>query len=65
MTALESFNGFQGIGPPLTFNSDKRQGTRAAFLARSIDGERAERLTEWLESGVDIEQVIQRLEGSN
>ena len=65
VTALESFNGFQGIGPPLTFNSDTRQGTRAAFLARSIDGEHAERLTDWLESGVDIEQVIQRLEGSN
>ena len=65
MTALESLDGFQGIGAPLTYTNNRRQGTRATFLARTIDGEHVERLTDWLESGVDIEQVIQRLEGPN
>ena len=65
VTALESLDGFQGIGAPLTYTNNRRQGTRATFLARTIDGEHVERLTDWLESGVDIEQVIQRLEGPN
>ena len=65
VAALETLDGFQGIGAPLTYTTNRRQGTRATFLARTIDGEHAERLTDWLESGVDIEQVIQRLEGSN
>ncbi len=65
VVALESLDGFQGIGAPLTYTTNRRQGTRATFLARTIDGEHAERLTDWLESGVDIEQVIRRLEGSN
>ena len=64
MEALESLDGFQGIGAPLTYGPDRRQGTSATFLARTINGEEAERLTDWLDSGVDIEQVIQRLEGS-
>jgi hypothetical protein len=65
VVALESLDGFQGIGAPLTYTTNRRQGTRATFLARTIDGEHTERLTDWLESGVDIEYVIRRLEGSN
>jgi len=30
-----------------------------------VDQEHAERLTDWLESGVDIKQMIERLEGSD
>lgn len=65
VTALESLDEFKGIGPPLTYAPDKRQGTRATFLACVVDREHAERLTDWLESGVDIKQMIERLEGSD
>ena len=65
VAALETLDGFQGIGAPLTYTTNRRQGTRATFLARTIDGEHAERLTDWLESGGAIEQGIQLLEGSN
>ena len=62
--ALESLDGFQGIGAPLTYEPDNRQGTRSMFLARTIDGGQAERLTDWIESGIDIQEAIRTLEGS-
>jgi ABC-type branched-subunit amino acid transport system substrate-binding protein len=65
IAALESFEDFKGVGPPLTFRPDKRQGTRAMFLARCIDGDNVERLTDWVESGIDIETAIARLEGGS
>ena len=39
-----------------------RQGIRAVFLARCIDANNYERLTDWVESGIDIDQAIRRLE---
>jgi len=59
--ALESFDGFQGVGAPLTFTPDRRQGTRASFLARTIEGGSAERLTDWIDSEIDIEEAIRAL----
>jgi branched-chain amino acid transport system substrate-binding protein len=61
--ALESFDGWSGIGPPLTYGPDRRQGTRAMFLARTVGGGSAVQLTDWIESDIDIEEAIRRLEG--
>jgi ABC-type branched-subunit amino acid transport system substrate-binding protein len=61
--ALESLDGFQGIGPPLTYGPDRRQGSRSVFLARALEGGRAEPLTGWIESTIDIDQAIRALEG--
>ncbi len=60
--ALESLDGFVGTGPPITYRPDHRQGTRAMFLARTVEGGTAVKLTDWIESGIDIEAAIQELE---
>jgi hypothetical protein len=65
VAALESMDGWQGTGPPITFTPERRQGTRAMFLARAIEGGDAESLTDWIESDIDIEQAIRILEGSD
>ena len=62
--ALESLDGFQGIGAPVTYSPTNRQGTRAMFLVKCIDAHTAEKLTGWIDSEIDIEAAIRRLEGS-
>jgi len=64
IAALETLDGFVGTGPPITYKPDQRQGTRAMFLARTVAGGTAEKLTDWIESGIDIEAAIRELEGS-
>jgi len=64
VAALESMDGWQGTGAPLTYAQDRRQGTRAMFLARAVAGGGAEMVTDWIESDIDLEEAIQRLEGS-
>jgi hypothetical protein len=64
IAALETFDGFQGVGAPLTFTPTSRQGTRATFLVRTLDDGTPERFTDWIDSGIDIEEAIRRLEGS-
>ena len=64
IAALETLDGWVGSGPPITYGPDQRQGTRAMFLARTIAGGTAEKLTDWIESGIDIEAAIRVLEGS-
>ena len=62
MAALESMDGFVGTGPPITYGPDQRQGTRAMYLAQTVRGGTAEKLTDWIESGIDIEAAIRVLE---
>ena len=64
IAALESMDGWQGTGAPLTYAPDRRQGTRAMFLARVVRDGGAERMTDWIESDIDLERAIQILEGS-
>ena len=51
-------------GAPLTFTPTSRQGTRATFLVRTLDAGTPERFTDWIDSGIDIEEAIRRLEGA-
>lgn len=62
IAALESMDGFVGTGPPITYGPDQRQGTRAMYLAQTVRGGTAEKLTDWIESGIDIEAAIRVLE---
>jgi ABC-type branched-subunit amino acid transport system substrate-binding protein len=63
--ALESMDGWQGTGPPITYGPDHRQGTRSMFLARAVAGGDAEPLTDWIEPDFDIEEAIRLLEGGH
>jgi ABC-type branched-subunit amino acid transport system substrate-binding protein len=64
VAALETLDGWEGTGPPITYRPDRRQGTRAMFLARTTSDGTAVQLTDWIESEIDIQEAIRRLEGS-
>jgi branched-chain amino acid transport system substrate-binding protein len=59
--AMESLKDFQGTADKITFGPDKRQGTRACFLAKCGRGGKTVRLSDWLTSDIDIHKVIQSL----
>ncbi len=61
--AMESLDGFHGIGAPLSYGRGQRQGTRSVFIARCVAPTECVRLTGWSEPEVDIEDAIRRLEG--
>lgn len=64
VAALESLEGWEGTGPPITYGPERRQGARAMFLARTTADGTAVQLTDWIESDIDIREAIRRLEGS-
>jgi len=59
--AMESLQGFQGLGPEITFGPDIRQGTRTTFLLRTVSGTEYEQLTDFTDSHIDIEEAIRRM----
>lgn len=59
--AMESLKDFQGIGPKVTYGPDQRQGTRSMFLARCEEGGKLTRISDWMNSDVDLQQVFKRL----
>ncbi len=56
--AMNSLKDFQGIGPKITFAPDQRQGTRSVFLAECAKGGGAHRLTDWITSDIDLNEVL-------
>jgi ABC-type branched-subunit amino acid transport system substrate-binding protein len=58
---MESIEGFQGIGPRVTFGAGQRQGVRACFLARCAREGKIERLSDWMTSDVDVHKMAQTL----
>jgi len=58
--AMDSIKDFQGIGPKNSFGPNKRQGTRSSFIGKCIEGGKSVRLTDWMESGIDVNEVIER-----
>jgi len=62
--AMDSIKGFQGIGPKLTFGPNRRQGTRDSFVGKCGVGGKAIRLTDWITSDVDVEEVLRRVKES-
>lgn len=59
--AMESLQGFQGLGPEITFGPDIRQGTRTTFLLRTVSGTEYEQLTDFTDAHIDIHEAIRRL----
>ncbi len=60
VSAMETIKGFQGIGPKISYGPDKRQGSHSFFIAKCIEGGRLHRITEWLTSEIDLQEVIRR-----
>lgn len=61
MAEMEALDGFQGIGPEITFGPGQRQGSRALKLDRAIGPQQTESLTDFKTSGIDIEEAIRRM----
>jgi ABC-type branched-subunit amino acid transport system substrate-binding protein len=59
--AMESIKDFQGIGPKMTFGPNQRQGTRDCFVGRCEEGGTAVRLSDYITSDVDVQEVLKRL----
>lgn len=59
--AMESIKNFQGTGPKISYGPLQRQGARSVFLAKCVDGGKSERLSDWMTSNVDLQEVLKRL----
>jgi ABC-type branched-subunit amino acid transport system substrate-binding protein len=46
--AMESLNGWQGIGPPITFSPTERQGGKHVFFGQVQPDGKIKRLTDWV-----------------
>jgi hypothetical protein len=58
---MESLKDFQGIGPKITYGPDIRQGTRSMFMATCVEGGKVKRLSDWMTSDLDVQEVVKRL----
>ncbi len=59
--AMETIKDYQGIGPKITFGPNQRQGARSLFLAKCAEGGKPVRISDWLTSDIDLQEVIKRL----
>jgi len=59
--AMESIQDFQGIGPKISYGPDQRQGTRSVFLAKCGEGGAFKRISDWMTSDVDLQDVLKKL----
>jgi len=58
--AMDTIKGFKGIGPEISFGPTKRQGARASFVAKCAEGGKAVRVSDWMSSDLDVQEVIKR-----
>jgi branched-chain amino acid transport system substrate-binding protein len=58
--AMETIEGFQGIGPEISYAPDKRQGSHSFFIARCEEGGKLTRLSGWMTSDIDLQEVVKR-----
>jgi ABC-type branched-subunit amino acid transport system substrate-binding protein len=59
--AMETLKDFQGIGPKITYGPNQRQGSRSFFLAKCTEGGKLVRISEWMTSDIDVQEVIRKL----
>jgi branched-chain amino acid transport system substrate-binding protein len=60
--AMEALKDYQGIGPKITYGPNTRQGTRSFFIARCGEGGTLIRVSDWMTSDIDLQEVIERRE---
>jgi branched-chain amino acid transport system substrate-binding protein len=60
--AMETIRDFQGIGPKITYGPNTRQGTRSFFIARCGEGGTIIRISDWMTSDIDLQEIIKRRE---
>ena len=61
MAEMEALDGFQGVGPEISYGPGQRQGSRALKLDRAIGPQQTESLTDFQTSGIDIDEAIRRM----
>lgn len=58
--AMESIKDYQGAGAKTTFGPDRRQGTDTVFLSKCLTDSKAQKLTDWITSDINIGEVVKR-----
>jgi hypothetical protein len=58
---METIRDFKGIGPKISYGPNQRQGSRSSFLAKCVEGGKAERISDWMTSNIDVHEVIKRV----
>jgi ABC-type branched-subunit amino acid transport system substrate-binding protein len=59
--AMESIQNFQSIGPEINYGPNQRQGTRSVFIAKCVEDGKFIRISDWMTSEVDLQEVLKRL----
>lgn len=59
--AMETFEGWQGVGAEVTFAPGVRQGSSSLYLVKAKGGLDYEILTDFMDSDIDIDEAIRRL----
>ncbi|HNV48337.1 MAG TPA: ABC transporter substrate-binding protein [Spirochaetota bacterium] len=59
--AMESIKDFQGIGPKITYGPNQRQGANSIFIAKCISDTKAQKLTGWLTSDFDVNEILKQV----
>ncbi len=58
--AMEIIKDFQGIGPKISYGPNNRQGSRSFFLAKCAEGGKLIRISDWMTSDIDLQEVLKR-----
>ena len=60
--SMESIKDWEGgITHKITYGPNQRQGTRASYLAKCTEDGKAVRISDWMTSDIDVQEVIKRL----
>ncbi len=59
--AMETIKDFQGTGAKVTYGPNIRQGSDEIFLVKVTDGAKEKKLSGWMTSKIDVNEVIKRL----
>ncbi len=59
--AMESIKDLQGTGGKMTFGPNIRQGSNTGFLTKVVSATEEKKLTDWVTSDINIDEVIKKL----
>lgn len=58
--AMEALKDYQGIGPKMSYGPNRRQGSHSFFIATCGEGGSLMRISDWITSDIDLQEVIKR-----
>ncbi|MDX1667297.1 MAG: ABC transporter substrate-binding protein, partial [Saprospiraceae bacterium] len=62
LQAMESLDGWEGTGPPISFGPESRLGLRSAYLVKCLSATDYEKVTDLVRIETEVEKLVERLE---